>query len=1306
VDEEVRTITGNITVRAGFSLVITDSNITIACTFPEEFGIAIESGIPDDGSLEMSGTDIGPADASNGWTFDVDGSLYMHNDVKLFGVAEGVQIFTDDVRIHQSEIHAVGLYGVYIYESDPDFFETEIYNVNDLAETWSGSSRNVPDTYAIYIEGSSSHMAAPTFLDTKARVKLMDNWSRTDGSYTSIYERTYVYGFYADYADLGTLSGLNVSLDVTVDAYRNYTGTYSYPRFYNYMYAYGIYLTGGTYIDGFSDVLISDSNYLADVEAKSMRYLYNYFNFYGLYNGISSLGQVNNTLSGLTITGHELVTDHHNSFPSVYDYTSGRAIRWSPSSSAVTSNEFIIEDVTIDRVSVERIFEFSEYWDMTLRNSTIINNKMGSSSSSGSMLYLSYWNYDVTVENNNIINNTFPGSGYVVYFYRSYERLVIENNYVSDNTFYHFLYSDYSYASSNVFMRENEFIKNTVKGYTIRQYRSTGEMEVSGNNFTDNTFSSYFVYAYYTYSDGDLYLVDNMIMNNSASSYMFHFERNSGDVTLTFNNITSNSVSSYFVRAYYAYGDILWDSNEIGMNTASSYFMYLYYCQGDITFKDNEFIQNTASSYFMYAYQSRGDLTFERNLLFKNKGGSYFMYMQYTYGKNTWEFNKIYENTASSYFMYMYQNYGKITIQNNEIVKNTVSSVFMYIYYVQTNGGLDYKYNLVANNSVGYLLYSYYRYAPVNILDNDFSGNKISYYFAYLMYPQSSSGDLIVKGNNLTKNSMTNNGFYIYYPGRQGSDFEFEENNFYNNTVGTSYSQGMIYIYYPYMPQCYISNNYFEGNRGNMITLGYSYSSYVDEIIVDGNEFINNSGKGIYMGMVNSVDITITGNKGSGNLDYPVYMDIQSYSYRGPNNLIVQNNNFSDNPGGGMFFEVTEYNPSYSGNYFNPDQYISIKKNRLTNNGPGGWALAVINCYKRPTLRSNDWTGSAMGQYLGLSPHGSSERFTMNLNDIVVDGDDDGVTAYGFNNIDANFYDCKFTNFTETLFAKDCTVNTWASWIPEASGRTEGKGRIYVWNYLEILVTWANNEEINSGHPVNRALVALRGANGEYFGGLISDSQGRLEPMLINPWTSIEGEMNAISPFEVTILAYNVSTAHSLPVLGDLIGDNLANLVLVDNRIPELLISNPQDDTLENTVDVLAEGFLFEIGSGIVIFEGRSDVMEEGVWNPITSNVLWEYVFEGLDEGPHNLSVRSSDLSGNWNRSNVSIMIDITDPLLEIHFEYVDATPIPYNETLGRYFVRAETIVINGTYSANIATLTNVTIRMHARDRQQADRSI
>jgi len=425
-----------------------------------------------------------------------------------------------------------------------------------------------------------------------------------------------------------------------------------------------------------------------------------------------------------------------------------------------------------------------------------------------------------------------------------------------------------------------------------------------------------------------------------------------------------------------------------------------------------------------------------------------------------------------------------------------------------------------------------------------------------------------------------------------------------------------------------------------------------------------------------------------------VYMYIYCNYPNGPDTIRIENNNISGNPGGGIWAHCNYWSSdySYSGN---PTQEVSVKNNFLEDNGKDGWALYLSGIYKKPAMKANSIEGSAMGQYLELTNDEPRRTvFAMDYRDLVMDGGREGMTAFGFGGIEATFTDCTLLNYKECFYAKDCTINAWWCAVPEGGGKTEGRGRIYVWNHLEIWVTWANATGVDSNVPVKHAIVSLRGHNGKYSGALITDEVGRLEPMIINPWTCIEGEMDMWSPYNATLLADNASTAHDVHVVGDFLAPNAMQLTLWDMYIPEVIISNPQDGTLLATEDVLGEGFLFERASGMDIFEAQTE-MDPGTWAPVTPNVLWQHVFAGLTEGPHQLSVRAKDRSGNWNQSTVSIIVDMTNPTLAAHLEFLDGRIIPYDAVKGGYYVRDKEILINGTYSDNFAAARDIIIRIN-----------
>jgi hypothetical protein len=1136
--QENPTIVGNIIVQPGYSLYLRNSGVTIdSPTFAGQYGLSVEA----DGSIELSQTTFEAKDASKGWTCSIWGDAYLHDNVRLLNVHDGVKIYGGDVTITSTEIRAYGSYGVLIDGADPVLTDVDIYNENDYAVTWSGTYRSLSTVYGIRIYGSSIQMASPTLDDVMVHVRLTDTWSQS--VYSSVTENMRVYGMYAYYADLGMPKDLNISMDVKVNA--SITFSYSYASFYSDMYVYGIYLGGGTKFTGFDNVLVSNSSYMVEVDqtgASSAR-MYNGFYFYGLYNSVSSTGSVPGTLSSLTIRGHQQEFDDNNSFASDYNYLYGEGIHWYPSSSAAPSGDFIIDNVTLDGIGILYGVRFSDYWDLTISNSNIVNNQIGDSTYHypyPGFIYARYWSNDITLQSN-----------------------LFENN-VAD------LYNNYFFD----------------------MYYATGDFYLLDNVISENKFYDFYYHPHSSsYEAFDVNIEDNILFNNTFRGRLLSID-NADEINFLRNDLTGNRFNTHT--------------------------MILNYLRGHTTFRDNTIINNQGTNYWCQPA------------------------------------------------------------------------------YLGPEAKFEFYHNIVENNTFQYFWMNFYNIGPINFFDNEFTGNVFSSYFFYVYYPY--GGDFKITGNEFFSNRFSSEGFYFNYIGQYSSsdktDLQMYDNNFINNSGSTAPGDGIIKFYDP-RQDFSSSGNYFEENSANCIALEYTNGYYASQytFTVEGNEFVNNSGKAISFDRLDNINIIITRNVARGNGDYCVYMDF-TYNYvDGPDSVYVTKNNFSNNPGGGIYLITGHWIYSY---YGNPDQVVSVKRNILVNNGYKGWSLALIGLYKKPSLLANDMAGSAMGLYMERNYEDyRSQEFRMSFIEEVMDGGDEGVTAYGFAYIDADFKRCSMLNFTEALYAKDCVVTAWYSKVPEASGKTEGTGRIYIWNLLEFAVTWANATGVDSGFVVPHATLAMMGANGEYYGGLETDEFGKLDVGLINPWICEYGEMSSWSPFDVNLLASGISTPHKVHVVGDFVEPNPYKLLLIDDEIPQVLISNPQDGTMVNDVDIVTEGFLFEIGSGIVTFEGQTELMGDDQWEDIEPGVIWHTVFSGLDEGEHNLTVRAADLSGNWNMSMISIIIDRTSPSLDVHMEHKDATDIPYNETRKGYFVRENEIVVNGTYSDNFATLEDIVIRVN-----------
>ncbi len=1194
------TLKGDIIVESGYMFTVRNSAITFDCTYAGEYGFYVLTDVGGDGDMDLSQTTIQSKIKNLGWYLEIYGAANIHDAVKLYGIQDGIQIFGDDVNINETVATVFGPSGIVVDSCDPTLGPDLEITVTHETNGWNSTTRESRPTpgMAIAIIGSSGNLASPNIDGVTIDLFMRDAWLGTVSTSTSAYERLYIYGIYASYADLDSIKNLSISLDYEISANITYTypsSTYLY--FYNYQYIYGVYLTGGTYLDDFENVLIYNNTGHTDAWQTGASYSYfrNYYYVYAVHNTISPAGSCPPSWGGVAFRGYETTYDTHDQFSYVYDYPYGNGVWWYPSTSAMSSPDVIFDKIAIDGVRITRPFEYPLRGKITIRDCEVSNSEIRSQ-----FFYLYRFPYDLTMEGTLVYNNTM--NSYFAYVYYSTKLLTLE-----------------------------------------------------GNNFTSNSFRSYFIYNYQSSSSysGDFVIKDNVFMDNTHSSYFIYSYYGYGDFELNGNTFGNNQFNSYFVYAWYAYGDWLFEDNNYFKNRFSSYTFYLYYSRADWEFAGNNFTGNTHSSYFIYDYYLyEGDIIFDGNLF---DGNTYSLYFIYYYGNMAnnncdmiWTGNHIVNNTFSSYMGYCYYVRGDFIFQNNHIERNRYSSYIMYLYAYYLTGTFD------------------------------FTGNRI-------------------EGNKLG----TTYGFYLYYLGYQTDDLTFEHNEIINNSGNSAYEYYAVVQLYYLRKGITVSHNYIAENKMTAICIYYAYGNMgnppIYDLYIEYNEIVDNVAKGILIyRMYWPYDVYIRYNTGTGNLNYAIGMDVDSYSYRGPRQLLVEGNNFQDNPGGGMFLRPYFFDPQYGYDYREPNQQITIRKNILRNNGAGGWALAVVDFHRMPTMKQNDLTGSAKGQYLEMTANQATrENNHMIFRDMSWDGGVNGTTALGFGEINVEFYDCTWVNYTAALFAKDCQLTVWYSSIPEASGETEGNGRIIIWNNLEIWITWANATGVDSGHPAAGALVAMQGANGKYLGAQYADDEGKLKPTLLNPWTCINGVMDAWSPFKTTIMANEISSSHDVRVIGETLAPNAYMLTVNDIFIPEVIISNPQDGTLVNTADVLGEGFLFEVGSGIVAFEAHSDVMGEDEWDPIAEDVLWQYVFMGMTEGSHNISVRAADLSGNWNTSIIEIFVDLTNPDLMVDLEYLNQTKIPYNETMGGYFVRDKDILINGTYGDNFAFVGDIIIRVN-----------
>ena len=844
-------------------------------------------------------------------------------------------------------------------------------------------------------------------------------------------------------------------------------------------------------------------------------------------------------------------------------------------------------------------------------------------------------------------------------------------------------------------------VPTVITGITFRGHHST----YNGNNVFNTVYNYLYGQVIYwtpsTPPPAGGYIVDGVRFQDVDFGYLFQIP-SSWDFTMRncvvdTCNLGGSTTGAILYLSSFRYKVNVLNNTFSNNKHTSGYFFYLYYSYDDVTITGNQFVNN-AVSYMFYSYylQSGKRMTIKDNIITGNTFTSYQFYVYSPYGTLTIDSNMFTNNRWSSVFAYNYYYYGSVTWVNNTFDANTGSSLWMYVYYVQAAGSMTFKENKLVNNSFYGGAYIGYNYGPVIWNDNNYENNRFTqagYGIVYVYYPYS-GGSFEFKRNRVNVNTFADHAFNLQYVGYNAiTPLAFEQNSFVGN-MGHPETLNAGLVYFNYLRQdLTVSDNYFEGNSANCIVNYNPYPNYAYTFTVLSNEFVNNTGKCIVFSEIDNMKLRVRTNHATANSAYCVFLEQTSKTINGPDAVYIEDNNFTNNPGGGIWLRTCAYDLAYGTSYGNPNQEVLVKGNALNDNGADGWAIAIVGIYKTPTLRSNDWTGSAKGQYLGMiNDDPRRVPFTYMLRNTAIDGGAKGVSAYGFENIEAEFYYCTIANFTEAFYAKDCTVTIWWSAVPEGSGRTEGKGRIYVYNRFEVYVTWANAEGVDSGMPVDGATVAMQGTNSKYLNPFKTNSEGRYGPVVMSPWTCVDGVMDAWAPFDVAVSQGNISTVQKAHFIGDMVyPDTPMRLVIVDYRVPEVIISNPQNGTLVNTSDVQMDGILFEVGSGIHRFEAQTDLMASDKWVDISHQIFWDHLFPDLMEGRHWIKVQATDLAGNVNLTTVDFVVDLSPPQMDVWLEYKNTTRLEGPP----YFVQEDEIVINGTYYDNFAALGDVVIRIN-----------
>jgi len=857
-------------------------------------------------------------------------------------------------------------------------------------------------------------------------------------------------------------------------------------------------------------------------------------------------------------------------------------------------------------------------------------------------------------------------------------------------------YQDYIYTTiSNSGMAPAEISDITLSGlganahtmgtlYSLDEYYYNYAIEIRDSNGAQpgdviTTFhdivieDSMLEYGFYTprYGEWMMYdcTFDDLVIKRVLEMYYTDMDFTISDCTFT--DITAMADFTTLFRLYRTVGEGLLNNNTFD-NIEGWRLFEMYYPGDRVYFQFNTVSDNTQWDHvydsWFYIYESQDRVYIRWNTFEDSYYAEGLFYTMYTRDMLVLEGNTIQNNEFFDYMLYTYRNYNDVDVADNDIMWN-VGPLFQ-IEYVNGRWTMSDE-NLISNNDVGadYLIYTYAIYSEMTFTDNTFSMNR-------------ADGALI---------------FFRGVTYWSAIDFTFDRNTLSDNTASSALNGGIV-VFRGIRYNTAVRRNVFTGNTGTCINFyrpfssNTWYSAYTHT--VDGNIFKNNDGAATTWIDYRSYNIVVKRNTGSNNTGPLLYHTITAkyvYDYFNPNtvgemtgalSIEASSNNYSYNHGGAIDINPAQWVDANTP-YNNVNQRMLLSNNDLLSNGDG-WAIRVMNFGEFPLLVNNNVYGSKYGVYL----HAINNPARWPRDKMVFEGErfdgggPGGMTAWGLVNIDADFTDCSFTNYIEALYARDCTINVYWSAIPEGSGRTEGRGYIYVWNHLEVLITWADATGVDSGMPAAGATLAMLGTNGRYYGALTANDEGRIGPLMLMPWSSIEGKMDQWSPYDGTISSGGLTSFYIVNLVGEHVGDDAMHMLIQDTVVPEVVVTSPAMGSMSNMVDMPIEGFLFETGSGITSFMGY---MDGGMGVEIDPELTWMAIFNDLAQGEHTIVVEAVDVAQNKANTTVTFLIDAVAPDLDI------VSPADM------YVTRDPNLLIQGSYQDDVSDLSEIEVRINGR---------
>ena len=200
-------------------------------------------------------------------------------------------------------------------------------------------------------------------------------------------------------------------------------------------------------------------------------------------------------------------------------------------------------------------------------------------------------------------------------------------------------------------------------------------------------------------------------------------------------------------------------------------------------------------------------------------------------------------------------------------------------------------------------------------------------------------------------------------------------------------------------------------------------------------------------------------------------------------------------------------------------------------------------------------------------------------------------TALMLTNMEVTLDEVDIVGADEAIYAFNSFVDAYSSNIDGNTCKVVGDGLINIWWEMEVKTTWGDAIGLDTGTPVDKAIVVFYDANDDYYTSAYTDEMGVLAPTFYCQWMVDLGGPVSLSPYAVKIASAGATNDQSVVLNSNLVGDERVHIVLWGGGIWN--------------------------GHGRVQSRSREQLVGNGTWRG-----------RGLDPGPHRPDRRRAEHHG------------------------------------------------------------------------------